>query len=156
MPCRSTNNSPWFLGNPILEEEVFEAGPQNGCKTPLLPAQPQTFPGGCDVFRRGEDPGFIYVLRRGAAELFIDTGLGGRGRISRPVRSSEVLGLVEAVTGFHYETSVRTISPCSFDAIRRVDLIRLLFSSAGMCFRLVQLLGKDLQKGRRILKSALS
>ncbi len=97
------------------------------------------------VFANGEMPCCIYFLREGNAELSTNITPPEKNLV-RLVEPNEILGLTEAITDLPYETSLKTISPCLFECVERGDLVRFLQTEPEVCFRLLQLLGTNLQK----------
>jgi CRP-like cAMP-binding protein len=97
------------------------------------------------VFARGQLPCCIYILREGEAQIFYDDGVY---RVNR----NEILGLTEALSNLPYEISVKAATACRFECIRRDDLIAFLQNEPEICFRLLQMLGANIQKIYRFLR----
>lgn len=97
------------------------------------------------VFTNGELPCCVYFLLEGKAQIFAGAALPGKN-LARSVAPNEILGLTEAITNLPYETNLKTLTPCQFECIQRDDFIRFLQNESAVCFRLLQLLGSNLQK----------
>jgi len=93
------------------------------------------------IFADGQMPRAIYRLAEGKAGIFRDAA-----KPVRPVGKNEILGLTEAVSNLPYEMSVKAVTPCSFEYIRREDFMNFLQTEPEICFRLLRMLGTNLQK----------
>jgi CRP-like cAMP-binding protein len=110
-----------------------------GIKQSVIYAKDET------VFRSGELPRFIYVLRIGKAALL------SAGDIY-PVGKNEFLGLPEAISNLPYEFELKTLAPSRFETISRADFLFFLQNQSALCFRLLELFGANLQKIYQLLR----
>jgi CRP-like cAMP-binding protein len=87
----------------------------------------------------------LFILREGRAQWLVRDEAGRRQRL-RPVEPSEIIGLTETLGGLPYEGEVEAITPCEIDSIPQPDFQALLEKDPQLSFRLVRLLGTNLQK----------
>lgn len=97
------------------------------------------------LFRRGEMPHSIFILREGEARIVHQNE-------TYPIEKDEILGLTEALTGQPYATSVRAEAACRIEAIDRAEFLNFLRSHPETCFRLAQMLGANLQRIYRFFR----
>ncbi|MBS1795568.1 MAG: cyclic nucleotide-binding domain-containing protein [Acidobacteria bacterium] len=97
------------------------------------------------VFAKGELPSSIYLLIEGEAQTITEFADPGKNLV-RPVERSEILGLTEAITNLPYETTLKTVTPCTFESIAGEDFAAFLQSEPEVCFRLLRLLGTNIHK----------
>ncbi len=134
-------NSECFFGNAFLADDLF-CGLSSETQTSLLAIkQTKRFAKDQLIFAVEQMPCCIYILTTGDAQIFYATELFGRS-----VKRNEILGLTEAITNLPYEISVKAVSPCIFECVGRDDFNRFLQSEPEVCFRLLQMLGANLQK----------
>ena len=93
----------------------------------------------------------VYTLVSGKAKLVVDAGAGKC--LTRRIEAGEVFGLPEAVADGIYEMSVIAESDCLFEAVSSTDFSLVLHLSPQLSFRLVRVLGTNLDTGRRLLAS---
>jgi len=137
--------SEYFLTSGFLADELFFDLSLKAQKKLQRIKQNKQIAAGETVFASGENSRGIYLLRAGDARL-----LHYADQAVRAVRENEILGLTEAITDLPYETGVRAFSPCEFEFIRRADFIEFLQTEPEICFRLLQILGTNIQKIYRI------
>ena len=99
---------------------------------------------GVAICAAGQSPSGIYIFCQGRAQL-IATKHNGRPHIIGSIRALEVLGLSETIANQPFETTVKTLTQCRADFIRRNDLLRFLLDEPQVCFQLVRLLSSSLQ-----------
>ncbi len=141
----------YFLGNPIFFSELVSEIPEGFAEELKRSARDIFLAGGASLFRRGDPAENIYILRSGSARLVIDTG-SGTG-ISRKTFKGESFGFPEAVLLGTHENAVEADSDCVFTAIGSNDFRRVLHLDPGLCFKLLSLLGENLNTGRQLLIS---
>lgn len=107
----------------------------------------RNFQSGTDemIFRCGELPRFVYVLRAGKAAL-------RRGGEFYPVGTDEFLGLPEAISNLPYKLDLQTLAPSRFEIISREDFLLFLQTQPAVCFRLLEMFGANLQKIYQFLR----
>lgn len=98
------------------------------------------------IFRSGELPRFIYILRTGEAALF------SAGGDIYPVGKDEFLGLPEAISDQPYKLDLKTLAPSRFEMISRADFLFFLQTQSAACFRLLEIFGANLQKIYQLLR----
>jgi CRP-like cAMP-binding protein len=98
------------------------------------------------IFSSGAMPCDIYILTEGEAQILYQ----GVELIHR-VKQNEILGLTEAISNLPYDISLKTLTPCRFECIRRDEFLTFLQEEPEICFRLLQMLGANLHKLYRFL-----
>lgn len=91
------------------------------------------------IFRSGQLPHSVYVLRTGEA-AFVD------GSNLYPVGTDEFLGLPEAIANLPYQLDLKALAPSRFEAISRADFLFFLQVQPAVCFRLLEMFGANLHK----------
>ncbi len=134
-------NSECFFGNAFLADDLFCGLSPETLHSLLAVKQTKRFTKDEMVFAVEQMPCCIYILTTGDAQFFYAAELFGRS-----VKRNEILGLTEAITDLPYEISVKTTAPCVFECLGRDDFIRFLRNEPEVCFRLLQMLGANLQK----------
>lgn len=79
-----------------------------------------TYPTGSLIFLEKEPFHGIYLLCAGKVKLTISSS-GGKTLILRLAKPGEILGLMAAMSGSPYETTVETLEPCQVAFIRHDD-----------------------------------
>ena len=97
------------------------------------------------LFTAGDMPCCIYRLVSGRARLFIKDASNNK-RVIRFIAQDEIFGLTEAIANIPYETNAETVTACLCECFGREDFIRFLHDEPQICFRLVKLLGSNLQR----------
>lgn len=104
------------------------------------------------IFAAGDIPCCIYSLLKGKAQILLNADL----HIFRPVEPNEILGLTETIAGLPFKITLKTITSCEFEFIENGDFLRFLHDEPEVCFRLVKLLGINLQESRKLARSAIN
>ncbi|HVE55890.1 MAG TPA: cyclic nucleotide-binding domain-containing protein [Pyrinomonadaceae bacterium] len=133
-------NPEGFFGNAFLADDLFYGSSPETLDSLLAVKQTKQFAENELIFSSGQMPCCIYFLIKGEAQIIYNAVF------VRPVKRAEILGLTEAITDLPYEITVKAVSPCRFECIGREDFIRFLQNEPGTCFRLLQMLGANLQK----------
>jgi CRP-like cAMP-binding protein len=97
------------------------------------------------IFRSGQLPRFVYILRAGKAVLI-------KGGELYPVSADELLGLPEAISNLPYKFDLQTLAPSEFEIISREDFLLFLQTQPATCFRLLEMFGANLQKIYQFLR----
>ena len=98
---------------------------------------------GAVLFSEGEPARGIFLLRTGTVAISIASS-EGRVVILRTAQAGQVLGLNSVLRGSAYDTTVKTLAPCSTDFISRVELKKLLETSPAVTQAISRLLGHEL------------
>jgi CRP-like cAMP-binding protein len=96
-------------------------------------------------------PCCIYLLVKGKVQLL----LNGKDVIQF-IEPDEIFGLTEAIANLPYEMNAETSSTCLCECIGREEFIRFLQTEPEVCFRLVQMLGLNLQKSYQLFISSIT
>jgi len=133
--------SDYFFNNALISGDLFcDLSPESqnslrGIKREIEFADNEI------VWEYGRMPCCIYILVEGEAEILY------RGiQPVHQIKQNEILGVTEAISNLPYEISIKTGTPCRFECVRRDDFIQFLQNEPGICFRLLQKLGANLQK----------
>lgn len=151
MRHKSASKSDFFLGNPVWSEDLFNGLPVSVSRKIAGAKRFRRVEEGAALFSRGERAEAVYTLVSGSARLVVDTG--SHRCLTRSIEPGEVFGLPEAVADGTYETSVIAESVCIFEKVNASDFSFILHRSPQLCFRLVKVLGTNLDTGRRLLSS---
>lgn len=133
-------NSEYFFGNAFLADDLFCGLPSEIRNSLFAVKQTKQFAKNELIFAVGQMPCCIYILTTGEAQILYNAVF------IRPVKQNEILGLTEAIANLPYEISVKAVAPCVFECVGRDDFIRFLQNEPEICFRLLQMLGANLQK----------
>lgn len=135
-----------FFGTAFLADDLFRSlAPE--VEERLFAARRRKHFGANElIIARAEKPCLIYLLRQGTAQIVYHDE-----QPARLLAQNEILGLTEALSNLPCEITVRTVSPCSFDCITHDDFLEFLQNEPEVCFRLLQILGTNLQKLFRLL-----
>lgn len=104
------------------------------------------FPSDTIVLENDRIPDGVFILVDGDAAL-----VDGNGRQLRSVDEGEICGLTEIVAELPSELGVQTVTPCRFDFVSKDDFVLFLRTEPEICFRLLKMLGANLQYIYRIL-----
>lgn len=144
-----------YAGNSFAADGLFGDLPPKALESLARVKRNKRIPKGVVLFARGEMPRGIYMLVKGAAQLTANAELNN-SHIVRSVEPNEVLGLTETIAGLPYKLLVKTNSPCVFEFIERQDFIQFLRREPDVCFRLLRMLGLNLQKTYRFRCSSVT
>lgn len=145
-------NQERFFGRPFLAGQLFcglsrkTSQALSEIKHPVLFNKSQIIYGIRDL------PNNIYILRKGKARLFIATEQKPHCAV-RDILINEVIGLPESLAYFQYETGIEAATTCICDSIERKDLIGLLEGNSELCYRLLGVLGDNLNKSYKAFSS---
>jgi len=151
MRHKNPSGADFFLGNPVWSDDLFRGLKNRAAKRLKRVSGRVRVTAGAVLFSRGEKADAVYTLVSGEALLLVETGSGRA--LSRHISAGEVFGLPEAVAEAPYETTVTAVTDCEFRAIRSADFSFLLHLDPGLSFKLVQVLGSNLNAGRQLLAS---
>ncbi len=116
-----------FFYSPISAEKLFGGLSSHSRNYLESLSEHSSFAADRVVFSAGDPPVHIFILNSGMAEASSPVFAFGAG---------QVFGITEALSGNNFETSLRTITICDFDVIKRSDFLALLHEDSDVCFRL--------------------
>lgn len=126
---------------PLFAESLFCDLSPYSLKSLAEIKQKVRFPKNAEVFWAGDVPCGIHILLEGQATLRVS-----KLHIAHRVAPGEILGLTETIANLPYEMNLETITDCVFERIESQALFRFLNNDAEVCFRLVKLLGSNIQQ----------
>lgn len=143
-----------FFGKPFSAESLFcDLTPKTRKSLAKIKKQVK-FRKHESIFSAGELPFSVYVLVAGKAQLYINTAANKRC-IVRNILHSELLGLPELLAYFPYETGIEAVTACYCDCFPREDFINFLQTDSNISFRLLSMLGTNLQTSYRTFSSSI-
>lgn len=101
------------------------------------------YPNGSVLFREGQQPYGIFILREGRVKISI-TSVEGKTLVLGIAESGELLGLSAVLGKRPYDATVETLSRCRIDFVSRKDLMLLLERDCQACLSVAQALGRKL------------
>ena len=112
----------------------------------------QRWPAGSVLFNEGDEPRGIFIIHSGQVELVFSARNGVRKAL-RTVRSGEILGLSEIVSGSRcdYTATTRTASRIGF--VAATELRRMLDENPSLWLEIAESLSVDLGSCWRSLRS---
>lgn len=130
-----------FFGGAFLADELFCRLSPKAENSLRAIKHEKRLSAGETIFGRGELPRCVLIAVEGETHVFYN----GDAFVHR-VKPDEILGLTEAVSNLPYQITVKTLTPCRFEAIGRSDFISFLQDNPDICFRLFEMLGANLQR----------
>jgi CRP/FNR family transcriptional regulator len=94
------------------------------------------------LFREGEEPAGVYVLRSGQVELLF-TSRKGDAKALRVAQTGQILGLSCVVTQRVHDCTASATTPCRVGFIGRQDFLRVLEECPEVWFSVLRLLSND-------------
>jgi CRP-like cAMP-binding protein len=134
---------------PILADNLFCGLTAKSLASLAKIKQTKKFREGEAFFSAGEMPCCVYLLSEGEARIVLN--MAQNMTANRPIEPNEIVGLTETIANLPYEMKAEAITPCLCECIRREDFIRFLHDEPEVCFRLVRMLGLNLQKAYKFL-----
>jgi CRP-like cAMP-binding protein len=144
-----------FFGNSFSADSLFCALSPKALQTLNRIKQKKHFRKDIFISTTGDMPRGVYVLFQGQAQLNINIESNEKN-IIRLAELHEIIGLTETLTSLPSETNVLTITPCIFEFIESDAFFHFLHDEPEVCFRLVQLLGLNLQKSYKLFCTSVS
>jgi CRP-like cAMP-binding protein len=117
--------------------------------------QTKQFEKGVRFFSGGDSVREVYILRKGKARLLLNDEFKNL-RVARTIELNELFGLTEMLAGLPCATDARAITLCTCECFERADFIGFMRSEPEVCFRLLKLLGLNLQKSYKLLFSSIN
>jgi CRP-like cAMP-binding protein len=99
-------------------------------------------PEGETLFREGETPRGVYVLRSGAVSLLFHTK-NGSAKPLRDAQPGQILGLSCVVTQRPHDCTATAAEPCEVAFIERDDFLRALDDSPAVWFSVLRVLSSE-------------
>jgi CRP-like cAMP-binding protein len=155
MPLKHNARIERFFGNSFSADHLFCGLSPKTLKTLTRIKQKEHFPKGIFICKTGNMPHGVYILFQGQAQLNISIEPNEKNVI-RPVEPNEIIGLTETLANLPFKTNILTITPCIFEFIESDAFLHFLHDESEICFRLVQLLGLNLQKSYQLFCTSLS
>ena len=94
------------------------------------------------IFREGETPRGVYVLRSGRADLLFSSR-NGDAKPLRVAEAGQILGLSCVVTQRNHDCTAIASTPCEIGFIERDDFLRTLDDRPAVWFSVLRLLSSD-------------
>lgn len=134
-----------FFGKPFIADQLF-CNLSTKTQQALSNAKRTVwFKPGKTICGIGECPKNIYILRKGAAALYIAPG-ESQNRLIRKIAKNEVLGLAESLACFRYEAGAVAETDCICEQINSHDLTDILAIDPELSFHILSALGANLQQ----------
>jgi len=118
----------------------------------LAKAKLTTEPKGAVLFRRGEPPIGIFLVRNGAINLRLESQ-EGETVLDRTVSRGAVVGLPGTVSGDRYSLTAVTLEKSELAYIDRQTVIELMRNDLGVFFEMMHALGEEVVRMRDTLVS---
>lgn len=134
-----------FFNNALCAGDLFCGLPPEAEISLLTIKRERQFEKDETIFASGQMPCCIFILLEGKAQIIYQGA-------TYSIKQNEILGLTETLSNLPYEISVKTLTPCRFECIRRDEFLAFLQTQPEICFRLLQRLGANLQKIYRFLR----
>ncbi|MGZ5477497.1 MAG: Crp/Fnr family transcriptional regulator [Thermoanaerobaculia bacterium] len=112
----------------------------------------QRWPAGSILFNEGDEPRGIFIIHSGQVELVFSARNGVRKAL-RTVRSGEILGLSEIVSGSRSDCTATTRTASRIGFITVTELRRMLDEDPSLWLEIAESLSIDLSSCWRSLRS---
>ena len=133
-----------LFGEPFFAESLFCGLSPKTFETFSCIKQTRRFPKNVCVCKSENMPLCLYVLVEGEAQMSLNSIFSDQKTV-RQVEQNEILGLTENLSNLPYRVSVRTVSPCIFESIKREDFLEFIYYEPQICLQLLTILGKNYQ-----------
>lgn len=134
-----------LFGEPFFADHLFCGLSPKTFETFSCIKQTRRFPKNVFICKSENMPLCIYLLVEGEAQMSLNSIFADQ-KIVRQVRQNEILGLTENLANLPFRASVRTLSPCLFELVRREDFLEFIYYEPQICLRLLKILGENYQK----------
>ena len=108
-------------------------------------------PAGAVLFRRGEEPSGIFLVREGKVRLSLDDTRHFPPKI---LGSGSIIGLPATLSGSPYSLTAEVVEDAELGFVPRKALMRFLRSNPALCFQLMQTLSEEISDMRAAIKNA--
>lgn len=105
---------------------------------------------GCVLFRQGEPAGGVYVMRRGEAELTMQSPAGGVVMRLKATAGS-VLGLPALIGNEPYSLTATVESGATVAFVSREDFDALMRANPQLSFKVLQVLAAEVRSARQAI-----
>jgi CRP-like cAMP-binding protein len=148
MAASLADKAKFFIGHRFMSGQLFGKLSPKSKESLVRVTQTRQFEKGVCLVKKSETPNEILIIASGRARFVF--GSETKGDLStRLTAAGEILGLTEMISEMPAEICVETLSPCVCKVVKRRDFIRFLREEPDVCFRLLRMLGANLQKSRR-------
>jgi CRP-like cAMP-binding protein len=135
-----------------LDSSAFTADPE------LLAAlEKRSTPVACDqdrvLFRQGEMPSVLYVLRSGSATLSM-ASQGGETIVETTVSAGALLGLPGFVGNQPYSLTARAHKGAELGLVSRDDFSQLMMSDPSLSLRMLSVLAAEVRSARTAISES--
>lgn len=144
MIAETRTNSVCFIGQPLSSGDIVSGFAPETLRSLSQISRKVRFEKGKFIFQNGKIPSYVYIFSHGTARLC--SNFNDKTQNIRLIEKNEIIGIREVLGNFPLETNVETLTPCLFDCIEREVLIDFLLNDPKICFRLLHLIGENLQK----------
>lgn len=104
-------------------------------------------PSGTELFRQGQPPVGVYIVRRGTVRM-VRTSEDGR-QTSRTVGRGHLLGLLATVCGEPYLKTAQTVEECELASVDRSRVMALLHRRTDFWLQAVEVIKDEMKLIRR-------
>ncbi len=143
-----------FIGNPISADLLFCDLHPKTKKSLASIKKKKRISKGRIIAEIGSSADWIFVHHSGQMELTFNHSLNQKSK-SRLVEKKEIIGLTQMISNSPCQMSLKTLTPCFFEAIQYKDFINFLQAEPQICFRLAGLLSADIQQSYRTFTSSI-
>jgi CRP/FNR family cyclic AMP-dependent transcriptional regulator len=110
-----------------------------------------TLPAGAILYVEGQSPRGMFMICSGRVNLST-TSREGKVLILKTAEAGEVLGLSASISGFGYETTAETATPCQLNFLDRKHLLELMQMHPEVGMQSVQALSRDFHLAYRDIR----
>lgn len=142
MSSSDSSLSVFQLLQPVLSGHAFDVTVARTFAEFEQLATIQTFDTGQLVFAEGHAPAKVWIIEEGRAVLTIPT-TPGRKPLDRLIKPGDILGITETLAGVPFRTTLRTLTPCSFQVLEHDSLVRFLRGRPELQRQLLDALAED-------------
>ena len=104
------------------------------------------YPKNSVIFTQGEPPAGVYVVRKGAVRMTVNTG--GSEVLMRVAHPGSVLGLPGVLSNKPYSLTAFAVQPSELGFIKAEDLRKLIRENPPIGLQVLQLLSEDVRAAR--------
>lgn len=127
----------------ILADDVFSGLPPDRESLLAQKGKSKRFSPGSSIFRSGDKPDFVCILRSGTARVFADSE-NSEGNPGRVAEANEIFGLTECIANADFAGGLQAVSDCECDVFECSDIVHFLAAEPAVCLRLARVLGTSL------------
>ena len=127
---------------PVTTDHAFLAHPKLREALEKL-ATTVTKKSGTVLFRQGQSPKGVFLLRTGKAVLTVRATEDGAG-VPRNVGPGAVLGLPSSICGKPFSLSAQVVEDSELGFVERAKVVKLLRQDGSLCLHAVEVVGREL------------